>query len=178
MKNLLTAAIVLLAFVLMSVKYGEVQQTPKQVRFGHVNMAEILKDMPQIKQARAKMEAERKSALSNLEAKSKQIETKYVAAMQKAQAGQLTQVEQKQVEQELMQMQQNLAKEEQALTENYVKKEQALLEPIEKKIRKAIDDVAEEKGYRYIFDSSNGGFVLYGRDSDDVMKYVKPKLGM
>ncbi|MFK7948098.1 MAG: OmpH family outer membrane protein [Saprospiraceae bacterium] len=178
MKNLLTAAIVLLAFVLMSVKYGEVQQTPKQVRFGHVDMAEILKDMPQIKQARAKMEAERKSALKNLEAKSKQIETKYVAAMQKAQAGQLTQVEQKQVEQELTQMQQSLAKEEQGLTENYVKKEQALLEPIEKRIRKAIDDVAKEKGYRFIFDSSKGGFVLYGRDSDDVMKYVKPKLGM
>lgn len=178
MKNLLTAAIVLLAFVLMSVKYGEVQQTPKQVRFGHVNMTEILQDMPQIKQARAKMEAERKSALKNLETKSKQIETKYVAAMQKAQAGQLTQVEQKQVEQELTQMQQNLAKEEQALTENYVKKEQALIAPIQKRIDKAIKDVATEKGYRFIFDSSKGGLVLYGRESDDVMKYVKPKLGM
>lgn len=178
MKNLLTAAVVLLAFVLMSVKFGEVQQTPKQVRFGHIDMTEILKDMPQLKQARAKMDAERKSALKNLEAKSKQIEIKYAAAMQKAQAGQLTQVEQKQVEQELMQMQQNLAQEEQLLTENYVNKEKALLEPIQKKIDKAINEVATEKGYRFIFDSSKNGFVLYGRDSDDVMKYVKPKLGM
>ena len=98
--------------------------------------------------------------------------------MQKAQAGQLTQVEQKQVEQELTQMQQNLAKEEQALTENYVKKEQALIAPIQKRIDKAIKDVAKEKGYRFIFDSSKNGFVLYGRESDDVMKYIKPKLGM
>lgn len=178
MKNLLTAAIVLLAFVLMSVKYGEVQQTPKQVRFGHVDMAEILKSMPQIKQARAKMEAERKSASSALETKAAQLQNKYTAAMQKAQAGQLTQVEQKQVEQELTQMQQALAKQEQDLTENFMKKEQALLEPIQKRIDKAINDVAKEKGYRFIFDSSKGGFVLYGRDSDNVMKYVKPKLGM
>ncbi|MFK7947178.1 MAG: OmpH family outer membrane protein [Saprospiraceae bacterium] len=178
MKNLLTAAIVLLAFVLMSVKYGEVQQTPKQVRFGHIDMTDILKDMPQLKQARAKMDAERKSAEKAIQDKQMQMQNKYVAAAQKAQAGQLTQVEQKQVEQELSQMEQALAKQQQELTENFIKKEQALLEPIQKRIDKAIDDVAKEKGYRFIFDSSKGGFVLYGRDSDNVMKYVKPKLGM
>jgi len=59
-----------------------------------------------------------------------------------------------------------------------LKKEQALLEPIQTKIRKAIDDVAKERGYRFIFDSSKGGMVLYGRDADNVMKYIKPKLGM
>jgi outer membrane protein len=53
-----------------------------------------------------------------------------------------------------------------------------LLEPIQTKIRKAIDDVAKERGYRFIFDSSKGGMVLYGRDADNVMKYIKPKLGM
>lgn len=178
MKNLLTAAIVLLAFVLMSVKYGEIQQTPKQVRFGHVDMAEILQTMPQIKQARSKMEAERKSSMANLEAKYNQMQTKYATAMQKAQAGQLTQVEQKQVETELAKMQQDYAKSEQDLSASLMKKEQALLAPIEKKIKNTIDQIAKDKGYRYIFDSSKGGSILYGRDSDDVMKYVKPKLGI
>ena len=116
--------------------------------------------------------------LANLEAKYNQMQTKYAAAMQKAQAGQLTQVEQKQVETELAKMQQDYAKSEQDLSASLMKKEQALLAPIEKKIKNTIDQIAKDKGYRYIFDSSKGGSILYGRDSDDVMKYVKPKLGI
>jgi outer membrane protein len=64
------------------------------------------------------------------------------------------------------------------MSENLVKKEKALFDPIQSKIRTAIDQVAVEKGYRFIFDSSKGGMVLYGRKADDVMKYVKPKLGI
>ena len=69
MKNLLTVAIVLLALVLMSVNFGETQTKPKkikQVRFGHVDMAEVLQKMPQIKQANAKLEAQRKQSIKQL----------------------------------------------------------------------------------------------------------------
>jgi outer membrane protein len=181
MKNLLTAAIVLLAFVLMSLNFGttnEEQTAPVQVKFGHVDMTEVLTTMPQIKQANAKLEAQRKEAIKQLETKYNQMQAKYAKAMQDAQAGILTEIQQKQIEGELAQMQQDYAASEKTMQENLLKKEQALLEPIQTKIRKAIDDVAKEKGYRFIFDSSKGGMVLYGRDADDVMKYIKPKLGM
>jgi outer membrane protein len=181
MKNLLTAAIVLLAFVLMSVNFGttnEEQTAPKQVKFGHVDMTEVLTTMPQIKQANAKLEAQRTQAIKQLETKYNQMQAKYAKAMQDAQAGILTEIQQKQIEGELAQMQQDYATSEKTMQENLLKKEKALLEPIQAKIRKAIDDVAKEKGYRFIFDSSKGGMVLYGRDADNVMKYIKPKLGM
>jgi outer membrane protein len=181
MKNLLTAAIVLLAFVLMSVNFGttnEEQTAPKQVKFGHVDMTEVLTTMPQIKQANAKLEAQRTQAIKQLETKYNQMQAKYAKAMQDAQAGILTEIQQKQIEGELAQMQQDYATSEKTMQENLLKKEKALLEPIQAKIRKAIDDVAKEKGYRFIFDSSKGGMVLYGRDADNMMKYIKPKLGM
>ncbi len=181
MKNLLTAAIVLLAFVLMSVNFGETQEkptAPKQVKFGHLDMSKVLETMPQIKQARAKLEEQRAQSVKQLEAKYNQMQQKYGQAMQEAQAGRLTEIQQKQVEQELAKMQEDYANSEKAMTENLIKKEEALLKPIQDKIRKTIDDLAVEKGYRFIFDSSKGGMVLYGRDSDDVMKYVKPKLGI
>jgi outer membrane protein len=181
MRNLLTAAIVLLAFVLMSVNFGtknEEQTAPIQVKFGHVDMTEVLTTMPQIKQANAKLEAQRKEAIKQLETKYSQMQAKYGKAMQDAQAGVLTEIQQKQIEAELAQMQQDYAASEKTMQDNLLKKEQALLEPIQTKIRKAIDDVAKERGYRFIFDSSKGGMVLYGRDADNVMKYIKPKLGM
>ncbi|NJN77478.1 MAG: OmpH family outer membrane protein [Saprospiraceae bacterium] len=181
MKNLLTGAIVLLAFVLMSVNFGttnEEQTAPKQVKFGHVDMTEVLKNMPQIKQANAKLEAQRTQSVKQLEGQYTKMQATYAKAMEDAQAGRLTEIQQQQIEADLTKMQQDYAANEKAMTENLVKKEKALFDPIQASIRTAIDQVAIEKGYRFIFDSSKGGMVLYGRKADDVMKYVKPKLGI
>jgi len=57
------------------------------------------------------------------------------------------------------------------------KKEQELIQPLIDKAKKAISDVAKERGYTYIFDVSAGS-LLYYQDSDDIMPYVKEKLGI
>ena len=57
------------------------------------------------------------------------------------------------------------------------KKEQELLEPILEKARKAIDDVAKEGGYTYIFDKSQGT-ILYVKESENVLTLVKRKLNL
>jgi outer membrane protein len=51
------------------------------------------------------------------------------------------------------------------------------LKPIIDKAKKAIEDVAKENGYTYIFDSSVG-VLLYYENSDDIMTLVKKKLGL
>ena len=45
------------------------------------------------------------------------------------------------------------------------------------KAKKAIEDVAKENNYNYVFDSGVG-VLLYQRDSDDIMPMVKKKLGL
>ncbi|ATL46282.1 hypothetical protein COR50_03340 [Chitinophaga caeni] len=52
-----------------------------------------------------------------------------------------------------------------------------LLKPIYDKARKAIEDVAKEKGYQYVIDNSSG-VLLVSPASDDIMGAVKTKLGV
>ena len=56
-------------------------------------------------------------------------------------------------------------------------KEQELLEPILTKARKAIEDVATEGNFTYIFDKSSGN-ILYAKESENVIALVKKKLGL
>jgi outer membrane protein len=61
--------------------------------------------------------------------------------------------------------------------EDLAKKENELLEPIITKVKTAIEEVAKEGSYTYIFDSS-AGILLYAKDSEDIMSQVKKKLGL
>jgi outer membrane protein len=55
--------------------------------------------------------------------------------------------------------------------------EQDLINPIIEKAKKAIEQVAKENGYTYIFDTSVGA-VLYWEESDNVLSLVKKKLNL
>ena len=57
------------------------------------------------------------------------------------------------------------------------KKKEELYTPILKKAEEAINSVAKEKGFSYIFDSS-AGTLLFAQESDDVLPLVKGKLGL
>jgi outer membrane protein len=50
-----------------------------------------------------------------------------------------------------------------------------LIAPFEEKVRKAIDEVAKENKYSYIFDTQ---ILLYYDGGDDVTPLVKKKLGI
>ena len=52
-----------------------------------------------------------------------------------------------------------------------------LMEPLIEKAKQAVEDVAKEHGYTYIFNSS-GLLILYATPSDDVMDLVLKKLGV
>ena len=56
-------------------------------------------------------------------------------------------------------------------------KQSELLKPIYDKARKAIEDVAKEKGYGYVIDSS-AGMLLVSPAADDILAPVKAKLGI
>ena len=56
-------------------------------------------------------------------------------------------------------------------------KEQELLEPILQKARTAIEDVASEGSYTYIFDKSVGS-ILFAKESENILQLVKKKLNL
>ena len=56
-------------------------------------------------------------------------------------------------------------------------KEAELFIPIREKAMKAIDEVAEEGKFTFIFDSGSGSF-LYAAESENIINLVKSKLGL
>jgi outer membrane protein len=55
-------------------------------------------------------------------------------------------------------------------------KEQEMLEPVIKRVKEIITEVAKEKGYDYVLDSSEGGSVIYGVDKYNIIDAVMARL--
>lgn len=81
-------------------------------------------------------------------------------------------------EKQLADMQQNYAAFAQAAEQEATIIQINLIGPLYDKIQKAIADVAKEKGYKYVLDSSEGGQVLYADPADDIFDAVRIKLGI
>jgi outer membrane protein len=81
-------------------------------------------------------------------------------------------------EKQLSDMQQNYANFAQAAEQEALMLQNSLIEPLYKKIEAAVAQVAKEKGYRYVLDSSKGGTVLYANPEDDIFALVCLKLGV
>ncbi len=80
-------------------------------------------------------------------------------------------------EQEIQQLEQRIQDFQQNADADFQARQSELYNPLLEKAKKAIEDVAEENGYTYIFDSSIG-FLLYYEKGDNVMSLVKKKLGL
>jgi len=78
---------------------------------------------------------------------------------------------------EIQDLQNRIEALQQSAQEKVQTKKQDLYTPILDKATAAIKSVSKEKGYDYIFDTSNG-FVLFARDEDNVLPIVKAKLGI
>ena len=78
---------------------------------------------------------------------------------------------------ELESIQQRILEFQQNAQESLAAKEQELITPILDKARKAIEDVAKEGKFTYIFDASTGN-ILYAAESENVLPLVKAKLGL
>jgi outer membrane protein len=78
---------------------------------------------------------------------------------------------------EIQTAQKNIQDYQEAAQQKIEQKRGEILKPIYDKARKAIEDVAKEKGYGYVLDSS-AGVLLVSPAGDDLAPAVKIKLGI
>jgi len=152
MKNLITLLLVVFSLTLSNDVAAQ--------KFGYVNTQDLLQTLPSVKEANVNIDTYRNQLLKKGQEMLQALQGKYQA------------LEQTRDNYSPVQLEAEIAKlkaEEQ--------KSESLLKPIRDKIQKAIDDVATENGYTYIFDFSTG-FVLYADQSSDVSGLVKAKLGL
>jgi outer membrane protein len=144
-----------------------------QNKFGYIDSQELLLLMPERKTAEEEVQTFAKSLESQLQA----MTAEYQQSVQEYQANEATYtdlVKQDKVT-EITGLEQRIQSFQQNAQQALQSKEQELLEPILQKARKAIEDVASEGDYTYIFDKSFGS-ILYAKASENILEKVKKKL--
>ena len=144
-----------------------------QNKFGYIDSQELLLLMPERKTAEEEVQTFAKSLESQLQA----MTAEYQQSVQEYQANEATYtdlVKQDKVT-EITGLEQRIQSFQQNAQQALQSKEQELLEPILQKARQAIEDVASEGDYTYIFDKSIGS-ILYVKESENILDKVKKKL--
>ena len=146
-----------------------------QNKFGYIDSSELLSLMPEKKTAEGELQTFAKSLESQLGA----MQAEYQASVQDYQANEApyTDLVKQDKIAEITNLEQRIQSFQQNAQNALQKKEQELLEPILAKARTAIEDVAKEGKFTYIFDSSMGS-ILYADENENVMSLVKKKLGL
>ncbi len=162
----------LLILSITSISFVANAQTSK---LGHINSADLIQFMPETKQSDSTL---RKYGES-LDGQLKTMTAEYQSKLQKYQSSRDSMPDAIKAvkEKELEDLGNRIQDFQQTAQESIQKKKEELYGPILKKADQAIKDVAKEKGFAYIFDTS-GGTVLFAQESDDVMPLVKNKLGL
>jgi outer membrane protein len=144
-----------------------------QNKFGYIDSQELLQLMPERKTA----ESEVQNFAKSLEAQLGSMTAEYQQSLQEYQANEATYTDlvKQDKEAEIIGLQERIQTFQQNAQQSLQEKEQKVLEPIYAKARKAIENVAKEGGFTYIFDKSQGS-ILYAKDSENVLGLVKKKL--
>jgi len=146
-----------------------------QNKFGYIDSQELLTLMPERVTAATEVENFAKSLqaqLGSMEAEFQQMQQEY-----QANESIYTDLVKQDKESEIQGLYQRIQTFQQNAQKSLQTKEQEMLEPILAKARKAIQDVATEGNYTYIFDKSIGS-ILYAKESENVIDLVKKKLGL
>lgn len=148
-------------------------------KFGYLNSAALLQEMPEVKEAESNLEVLQKQLQAKGQQMLQSFQQKYLELERKNSQGEISPKELEAESAKLKEEETKIAQFEQDMQNQIFEKRNTLLEPILNKVNDAIKAVAEEEGYAYIFDASPGsGILLYADESTDVYDKVKAKLGL
>ena len=146
-------------------------------KFGYINSQELIGQIPEVKEANANIETLKKQLEKQGQDMVVSLQTKYQDLERKQAQGEIAPKQLELEAQNLKQEELNIAKFQQESQQKIFEKSESLLKPIRDKIQAAIDEVAKENDYQYVFDQAIG-ILLYADSSTDITAMVKSKLGI
>jgi outer membrane protein len=149
--------------------------TQAQSKFGYLNSNELLAMMPESQSMQEELQAYAKGLESQLTAMQAEYEKKVVEYQQNETS--YTDIIKADKVREIEGIQQRVVEFQKNAQQSLGEKEAELFTPIREKAMAAIDQVAKEGSYTFIFDSGAGSF-LYAAESENVLNLVKSKLGL
>ena len=148
----------------------------KALKLGHINSQELLEKIPEVDSINKKLQKMDADNNKQLEVMSKEYEQK-LQELQALDPASTPESVQNLKYQELIDLQNRVKRFQAQAQQDLEKKRVEWVQPILTKVEKAIDDVAVENNYDYIFDTSYGT-VLHSPDGDNVLELVKKKLNV
>jgi outer membrane protein len=159
--------------VLMLGSFGLYAQST--LKFGHINSTQLLSQMPDTKAADSSLQKFGASLESQLKTMSAEYQSK-IADFKSKEGSMADPIREAKIK-EISDLEERIQSFQESAQSSMQKKKEELYTPILKKAEEAINSIAKEKGYSYIFDSS-AGTLLFAQESDDIMSLVKSKLGL
>lgn len=152
-----------------------VSNAQTKLKLGHVDSNELLKLMPGRDSALNQITAYAKMLENQLKGMQNELQTKYdeYMTMEKNLTELIKQTKQK----EIQDIQLRIETFQQSAEEDLDKKQNELLKPIIDKAKAAIEKVAKENQFTYIFDAGVG-MLLYSDPTLDILPLVKKELGI
>ncbi len=144
-------------------------------KLGHVNTQQIMEKMPEREKAQKKMQ----SFTQRLRKDIQQMNSEYQNRMTEFQENQetMTETEKQREQEQLAELQKRITQAQQKAQQDLQKQRQELLQPIMDKVDQAVQSIAEEKGYTYVFDAGAGN-LLYQGGGKDLTSQVEEELGL
>lgn len=144
-----------------------------QGKYGHVNSADLLKNMPGVDSISIKMQAFQTELQKLYEDYMGEYQTKKDKFDREA--GTMSSSVRQIREKELLDLQNRIQEFQYSVQEDLEQKQYELAKPFQDKIQNAIDEVSKENKYAYIFDTQ---ILLYSDGGEDITPLVKKKLGI
>jgi outer membrane protein len=146
-----------------------------QNKFGHIHSEQLLMVMPETADAEKSIQEYNQMLES-------QLQTMYTEYQSKAGEFQnneslMTDIVKEAKIKEIQDLELRIQQFQQSSQESIQQKRNEVLSPLLEKAQNAINQIAEENNYTYIFDISLGS-IVYGQESMDIMPLVKEKLGI
>jgi len=150
-------------------------QDKKPLKLGHIDASELMMVMPERAEAEKKLQELAKQLEGQLTSMSLEYEKKINDYQANLKVMSEPVKEAKEVE--ITDLERRIRDFQMKAQESLQKKENEFMTPIIEKAQAAIQDVAKELGYTYVFDTS-AGVLVHFPETDDLLIPVKKKLGL
>lgn len=178
MQKRLFLVLTLMAFFLSLGAYAGPAKEMLPLKIGYADIEYIADRLPEMTRVRSELASLRKQYVNRLEAKGKEFQQEGQAFFKGGES--MTAAERSKKELKLQQLENSLKKMQREAEQKLANKQAALLNPLYEKIHKAIEQVAKDQGYTYVFNTNVGGapILLYANEKYNTSDLVLKKLGV
>ncbi len=151
-----------------------------QLKIGYTNTEVIVSLMPEAQGIQKQLATYEQKLAEKLNLKQSYLETKLQEYRDMMERGELADADRKDREAEITKLQKEIQDSYADAENDLLEKRQEMLGPVLEKVQKAIDKVAEDNGYTYVFNANMSGAanILYGPAEDNITEKVLTELGI